>query len=321
MGRGGCSRTARRRAAASTASSRAAPSRGSSGFRATARTRSSAWTAGISDFETRTDELWIENEENINVTPHGIVEYRGRVYWVELTGDHFGELDPATGEMKRYPMPTKGAGPHSVWVDSRGSFWYTYFASAGRIGRFDLAAEDFTEWEPLSGFSGYGIVVDRQDRVWAVGLHTPAIFMYNQETAAWRSYPLANPARRPAIDSDGKIWAAHYFGNAISEDRPGHVRRHRVRAAAQGRQPLRRLAGRRRQPVGRERHLQLAGPLRPADRTSSPTSRSRSCGAHTPKLDRDAEGTLWFTLRGPSGPGVAALKPHGNVAAETNAGQ
>ncbi len=36
--------------------------------------------------------------------------------------------------------------------------------------------------------------------------------------------------------------------------------------------------------------------------------------AHTPKLDRDRDGTLWFTLRGPSGgPGVAALKPNGNV--------
>ena len=44
--------------------------------------------------------------------------------------------------------------------------------------------------------------------------------MYNQETSAWRSYPLANPARRPAIDANGKVWAAHYFGNAISKIDP-----------------------------------------------------------------------------------------------------
>ena len=35
--------------------------------------------------------------------------------------------------------------------------------------------------------------------------------------------------------------------------------------------------------------------------------------AHTPKLDLDSEGTLWFTLRNPSGPSIAALKPKGNV--------
>ena len=172
------------------------------------------------NFTTRTTEYWIENPQNINVTPHGIGEYRGKVYWVELTGDHFGELDPLTGTMTRYQMPTTGAGPHSVWVDSRGNFWYAYFASSGKIARFNLSTKEFTEWEPLAGFSGYGIVVDAQDRVWAVGLHTPATFMYNQETSEWTSYPMSNPARRPTIDSRGKIWAAHYFGNAITKIDP-----------------------------------------------------------------------------------------------------
>ena len=265
------------------------------------------------DFETRTEELWIENPENINVTPHGIVEHRGRVYWVELTGDHFGELDPATGEMTRYPMPTKGAGPHSVWVDSRGQFWYTYFASAGRVGRFDLAANDFTEWEPLAGFSGYGIVVDRQDRVWAVGLHTPAIFMYNQETAAWRSYPMANPARRPAIDSDGKVWAAHYFGNAISRIDPttGTVTEFELPLKDGNPYDVWPDADDNLWVENGIYNSLVRFDQETGDFTYFPFPELR---AHTPKLDRDREGTLWFTLRGPSGgPGVAALKPNGNV--------
>ena len=36
--------------------------------------------------------------------------------------------------------------------------------------------------------------------------------------------------------------------------------------------------------------------------------------AHTPKLDLDLAGVLWFTLGKRSGPGIAALKPNGNVA-------
>ena len=272
------------------------------------------------DFDTRTQELWIENPENINVTPHGIVEYRGRVYWVELTGDHFGELDPATGEMRRYPMPTRGAGPHSVWVDSQGRFWYTYFASAGRIGRFDLAAGEFTEWEPLAGFSGYGIVVDRQDRVWAVGLHTPAIFMYNQETAQWRSYPLANPARRPAIDADGKIWAAHYFGNAISKIDPV------TSAVTEYELPLKDGNPYDVWPDADDNLWVENGIYNALVRFDQGTGRFTyfpfpELQAHTPKLDRDADGVLWFTLRGPSGLGVAALKPHGNAPPQTDTGQ
>ena len=125
-------------------------------------------------------------------------------------------LDPDTGTMTRYPIPTKGAGAHSAWADSRGNIWYTYFASAGQIGRFNTNTKEFTEWEPLKGWSGYGIVVDRQDRVWAVGLHIHATLMYNQETQEWKSYPMTNPARRPAIDANGKVWAAHYYGKTIT---------------------------------------------------------------------------------------------------------
>ena len=262
-------------------------------------------------FERRTTEHWIDNPANINVTPHGIVEHAGRVYWVELTGDHFGELDPATGEMRRIPLPTTGAGPHSLWVDSRGTFWYTYFASAGKIGRLELGTEEFTEWEIQPGFSGYGIVVDRQDRVWAVGLHTPAIFMYNQETAAWRSYPTSQPARRPAIDSNGKVWAAHYFGNAISVVDPvTHAVTEHVLPLKDG------------NPYDvwpdDDDNLWVENGIYNALVKFDPRSERFTyfpfpeLAAHTPKLDRDREGTLWFTLKTDSGPGIAALKPAGN---------
>ena len=266
------------------------------------------------DFASRTIEYWIDNPDNINVTPHGILEYRDKVYWVELTGDHFGELDPATGVMTRYPMPTTGAGPHSMWVDSRGNFWYTYFASSGKIARFELATKEFTEWEPLAGFSGYGIVVDAQDRVWAVGLHTPAMFMYNQETAQWTSFPMANPARRPTIDAQGKVWAAHYYGNAITKVDPvsGEVTEYEL--------PLK---------DGNPYDLwpdtednlwvenAIYNSLVKFDKATEqftyyPFPEFR---AHTPKLDRDAEGTLWFTLKNQAGPGISAFKPRGNVPA------
>ena len=269
---------------------------------------------GEPDFAARTTEYWIDNPENINVTPHGILEYRGRVYWVELTGDHFGELDPATGQMQRYPLPTKGGGPHSVWVDSRGSFWYTYFASAGKIGRFDLASKEFTEWEPLKGFSGYGIVVDRQDRVWAVGLHTPAVLMYNQETAEWKSYPTSYPARRPTIDSRGKVWAAHYFGNMISRIDPvtGDVTEFEL--------PLKDGNPYDLWPDAEDNLWVENGIYNSLVKFDQGTQEFTyypfpEFRAHTPKLDRDPEGTLWFTLKNQSGPGIATLKPHGNVPA------
>ena len=264
------------------------------------------------DFAARTREYWIDNAENINVTPHGILELNGTVYWVELTGDHLGELDPATGEMQRYRMPVTGGGAHSCWADSRGNIWYTYFASAGKIGRFDTRTKEFEEWEPLSGFSGYGIVVDRQDRVWAVGLHTPATLMYNQETQEWKSYPMENPARRPAIDANGKIWAAHFYGNAITKIDPvtDEVTEYKL--------PLKDGNPYDVWPDGEDNlwvENMIYNSLVKFDQgtnrfTYFPFPELR---AHTPKLDADRSGVLWFTLGNPSGPGIAALKPKGNV--------
>jgi hypothetical protein len=264
------------------------------------------------NFETRTQEFWIDNEENINVTPHGILERNGIVYWVELSGDHLGELDPETGEMTRHRMPVSGGGAHSCWADSRGNIWYTYFASAGRIGRFDTRTKEFTEWEPLKGWSGYGIVVDRLDRVWAVGLHTHATLMYNQETQEWKSYPMSNPARRPAIDANGKIWAAHFYGNAITKIDPVTDEVTEYELPLKDGNPY---------DVWPDADNNLwienmiYNSLVKFDQQTNgftyfPFPELR---AHTPKLDLDLGGTLWFTLRNPSGPGIAALKPNGNV--------
>tara|TARA_B100001123_G_C15330904_1_gene1031176 strand:+ start:2298 stop:4052 length:1755 start_codon:yes stop_codon:yes gene_type:complete len=267
------------------------------------------------NYETRTTEYWIENDENINVTPHGILEFDGIVYWVELSGDHLGELNPETGEQKRYRMPVTGGGPHSAWADSRGNIWYTYFASAGVIGRFDTNTKEFTEWEPLKGFSGYGILVDRLDRVWAVGLHTPATLMYNQETGEWKSYPMSNPARRPAIDSNGKIWAAHFYGNAITKIDPVTNEITEYELPLKDGNPYEIWPD-------EDNNLwienMIYNSLVKFDQQTTefvyyPFPEIR---AHTPKIDRGPRGALWFTLGNFTGPGLAAFKPNGNVAVD-----
>ena len=272
------------------------------------------------NFERRTKEYWIDNPGNINVTPHGILEYNGKVYWVELTGDHLGELDPETEMMTRWPMPTTGAGAHSAWADSRGNIWYTYFASAGRITRFNIRTKEFREWEPIKGWSGYGIVVDRQDRVWAVGLHTHATLMYNQETQEWKEYPMTNPARRATVDSNGKVWAAHYFGNTITMIDPV------TDAVTSYELPLKDGNPYEIWPDADDNlwiQNGIYSSLVKFDQTTKqftyfPYPELRG---GTPKLDLDQAGVLWFTMRNPSGPGIAALKPKGNVRMEDSSAQ
>lgn len=267
------------------------------------------------NFATRTKEFWIDNPGNINVTPHGIIERDGRVWFVELSGDRISQLDPKTGKIDRYRIPTEGGGAHSVWPDSTGNLWYTHFAAAGKIGRYDPKTQQVKEWEPVKDFSGYGIVVDKQDRVWAVGLNTPVVLGYEPKTDKWTSYAISSPARRVAVDSKGNVWACEYFGNKIAMIDPasGKVTEYELPLKWGNPYDLWPDA---------EDNIWVENAVynslvkfdpRTVKFTYVPFP---ALGAHTPKLDRDKEGTLWFTLATPRG--LAGFKPKGNVPSGAN---
>ena len=169
------------------------------------------------DVKKRTREWRIDNPENVMVQPHGLFDQPdGKLYFVELTGDRMSALDPKTGTFERWRVPTEGGGMHSVWPDSKGNFWYTYFAAAGKIARFDSKTKQTKEYEIGKGFSGYGIVTDKKDRVWAVSLNTPVVMGYDPATDKWNTYKISVPARRVAVDQKGMVWVCEYFGNKIA---------------------------------------------------------------------------------------------------------
>ncbi len=262
------------------------------------------------NFATRTKEYWVANAARVNTTPHGIVEREGLVWFVELGGDHVSRLDPKTGRIERSRIPTEGAGPHSVWPDSKGNLWYTYFASSGRVARYDAKTQQVREWEVGKDFSGYGIIVDKQDRVWAVSLNTPAVMGYDPASDRWTSYAISGPARRVAVDSKGNIWACEYFDNKIAMIDPtsGRVTEYSLPLKWGNPYDLWPDA---------EDNIWIENAVYNSLVKFDPRTGRFSYvpfpqfAAHTPKLDRDKEGTLWFTLGRPTR--LTGFKPKGNV--------
>ena len=215
------------------------------------------------NFDTRTKEYWIDNADNINVTPHGILELGGKVYWVELTGDHLGELDPDTGEISRFPFPTTGAGAHSAWADSRGNVWYTYFASAGRIGRFNTRTKEFTEWEQPDGWRR---LRDRRrppgSRVGRRPPH-PCDAHVQPGNAGVDVVSDDQPSATPDVGCQWEDLGRPLLREHDHDDRPGDRRGDLIRAAVEGRESVRHLVRQGQQPLDRERNLQLDGEVRP----------------------------------------------------------
>jgi streptogramin lyase len=268
---------------------------------------------GNLDFATRTKEWRIDNPENIMVQPHGIIDLpNGKVYFVELTGDRMSELDPKTGKVERWRVPTEGGGMHSVWADSKGNFWYTYFAAAGKIARFDAKTKQTKEYPVVKDLSGYGIVTDKKDRVWAVSLNTPVILGYDPMTDKWNTYNISVPARRVTVDSKGNVWVCQYFGNRIAmlDPNTGKVTEYDL--------PLRYGNPYDLWPDN-EDNIWVENAVYNSLVKFEPATKRWTyypfpeLGAHTPKLDRDKEGTFWFTLGRPSG--LTGFKPKGSVVA------
>jgi len=152
---------------------------------------------------------------------HTVVEMGdGHVYWVELRGTAVGELDPKTGEMKRYPSPS-GAGMHTAWPDSKGRIWYSSIFGPSVVGMFDTKTKKITEFDPSPDRKGggwYGIVVDRKDRVWAAGTSVNVLASFDPKTEKWTPHfppqkgvdgsegAMSSGPRRPTLDSKGRIW-------------------------------------------------------------------------------------------------------------------
>ena len=66
----------------------------------------------------------------------------GRVWFVGQVGNYVANLDPKTGEFKRYTID-EGTNPHNLVVDARGMVWFTGNAN-GRILRMDPATGKVT---------------------------------------------------------------------------------------------------------------------------------------------------------------------------------
>lgn len=69
----------------------------------------------------------------------------GSIWWVGQFGNIIGQLDPRTGEMKEWQLPS-GAFPHTVELDPKGNPWFTGNKN-GTVGRLDVASGKFTVYK------------------------------------------------------------------------------------------------------------------------------------------------------------------------------
>jgi virginiamycin B lyase len=77
--------------------------------------------------------------------PHDPLAARdGSIWWTGQYSHRLGRLDPKTGAMKEFPLPS-GSGPHGLVEDRDGNVWFTGI-DAGYVGKLDPKTGNVTQF-------------------------------------------------------------------------------------------------------------------------------------------------------------------------------
>lgn len=124
-------------------------------------------------------------------------------------------LDPQTGLVDHWKVEgASGLEANTQVFDSKGDLWLSMLAP-GILGKWDRKTDSIMYWEvPVLRSRPYGIVVDRDDKVWFSDYHSGGITRFDPDTETFTHFRLvpdknaASSIRRLWADSKNMMWAA-----------------------------------------------------------------------------------------------------------------
>jgi virginiamycin B lyase len=91
----------------------------------------------------------------------------GALWYTAQKANRLGRLDPATGKLTEYKLPTPDSGPHGLVADRDGNIWYTG-SYAGLVGKLDAKTGRVTEYRMPDRRAGdpHTPVLDQSGILW-----------------------------------------------------------------------------------------------------------------------------------------------------------
>jgi len=135
----------------------------------------------------------------------------GSIWWAGQFANLIGRIDPRTGEIKEYTLPTN-AMPHTVEIDAKGNVWYTGNKN-GTVGYLDPRTGKITEFKmpDPKAKDPHTLVFDRNGIAWFTLQVSSMVGRLNPKTGEIRLATMTQPNSRPygiKIDAEGNPWFA-----------------------------------------------------------------------------------------------------------------
>jgi virginiamycin B lyase len=147
----------------------------------------------------------------------------GTIWWTGMYADLLGRLNPATEDMKEYPLP-EGARAHGIAADEDGNIWYTGNGN-GTVGRLNPATGDITEYKmPLpNARDPHTPIFDREGTLWFTLQNSNMVGRLVPATGEITLKEVPTPRGRPygiKIAADGTPWFAYNGSNRLGSIDP-----------------------------------------------------------------------------------------------------
>lgn len=177
-------------------------------------------TGKMTGHETYPGFKWDYSQGRLGIGPKGekenhlsfgvAVNSKGIGYWADSANRLIGGMDPASGKIKMYMIPTANSDPARVFVTPDDKVWFgERNPSAQKIGVLDVKTGQFKEWDDRP-VDPYGIVVDKSGHVWTGGTPTDFVTRLDPSTGESVRYLL------PTVNASVQRADANNFTNPPS---------------------------------------------------------------------------------------------------------
>ena len=106
-------------------------------------------------------------------------------------------IDPRTGKMTPFPLPTPDSGPRRITADADGNLWTNTLAE-GKLVKVDYRTGKMTEYTPPTAGAGQGVDVDTQrNRIWFGEYEAIKIGRFDPRANTFAEFSLLNADVQP----------------------------------------------------------------------------------------------------------------------------
>jgi virginiamycin B lyase len=137
----------------------------------------------------------------------------GNIYIAVMRGNRIARFDPRSASFHEWDLP-RGAAPHGLVTDERGTIWYTGNGNA-TLGELDPRTGSVQEHKVAGGGGPHTIIFDGKDSLWFTDQSANLVVRYDRAGKRMSVFKSRGNPYGLALDRGGNLWFCQLTGDRV----------------------------------------------------------------------------------------------------------